>query len=124
MEQNEADFPSTRQINAILNFAKRHRPEWMPVLASKWRDGSELSEPHGADLRQLRDSGGPAWLGSLCRGGPLGTYRGWTIWFDPKVRDKPLLLQRDGSEFRAVDAVDFAGLIDVRCVLFGEGERS
>lgn len=56
------DHPTAR---ALLAFRAAHGRRWKAKLLFLWSTGRDVEEANGACLRQLRNQGGPAWLGQL-----------------------------------------------------------
>ena len=54
--------PTPEQIAAVKAFAARHGRCWKVELRNAWLYGSDVQEPDGHLLRQVRNSCGPVWL--------------------------------------------------------------
>ena len=55
-------IPTEKQLEAVHKFAARHGRKWKERLAGAWWVGSDVREPDGALLRQVRNECGPLWL--------------------------------------------------------------
>lgn len=54
--------PTTEEMTAIKNYARRWGRYWKEKLATQWWDGSDAAEIDGYLLRRVRNNFGPAWL--------------------------------------------------------------
>jgi hypothetical protein len=54
--------PTQAQIGALRLFQQTHGRSWKLQLSEAWENGTDLEEPQGEALRQLRDEFGPKWL--------------------------------------------------------------
>ena len=58
-------MPDHSTARALLAFRAAHGRRWKAKLLFLWSTGRDVEEANGACLRQLRNQGGPAWLGQL-----------------------------------------------------------
>lgn len=50
------------QLQALVDFSKRHGRYWKRELNLMWFNGRDADEPNGHLLRQVRNQLGPTWL--------------------------------------------------------------
>lgn len=54
--------PTTSQLQAVVNFSRRHGKDWKERLRDRWHYGIDFREIDGALLQQVRNEFGPEWL--------------------------------------------------------------
>lgn len=122
MDNQTQDRPSLEQLDAVMDFASRykHRPEWMSELEAVWRHIPATRPPLDPRLIELRESDGFAWLERLRQGDPIGSYRGWTINYNPTDAKYPLLARRGQDYAHCYDGRDVGSCVDVLMVVLGD----
>lgn len=56
---------SLKQRETLIAFRDQHGDGWKEVLAEMWRSSSDLCQPQGHHLRQVRNQFGPKWLSKI-----------------------------------------------------------
>lgn len=54
--------PTPDQLEALRAYKAKHGAHWKSALNSAWQVGSDVREPNGHLLRQVRNQLGPSWL--------------------------------------------------------------
>lgn len=60
-----AATPTDAEWLALLDFRDRHGRTWSFALWTAWQNGNDVLQPHGAELRAIRNRLGPSWLETL-----------------------------------------------------------
>jgi hypothetical protein len=55
-------LPSIEQKEALQAFANRFGKSWKTALMEKWYKGTDVNEPEGTMLREIRNLYGARWL--------------------------------------------------------------
>ena len=56
------DNLTTEQMQAVINFARRHGRFWKEILTERWWHGTYSREDDIPRLQQVRNQFGPEWL--------------------------------------------------------------
>ena len=54
--------PTTEQLAAVQAYATKYGEGWKRQLVLAWNQGTDVREPQGHLLRQVRNQFGPTWL--------------------------------------------------------------
>ena len=61
---NEGE-PTTEQLQAVINYARRWGKHWKERLIDEWMDGYGYGTQDSHLLQQVRNQFGPQWLAKL-----------------------------------------------------------
>lgn len=61
-DMNTEIKPTPDQLAAVRAFAAKHGRGWKVKLFDKWMAATDVREPNGHLLRQVRNQFGPKWL--------------------------------------------------------------